>query len=172
MKVKVEGEPVADRPRPNRLDGATIADRRKKVAALYLRRQPMDAIAQQLDVSRSTVSLDLKALRQQWQEENREDIDAVITRELAELSEMERDVALRFHEMKESEWITARLRIKERRARLMGLDQPARIDATTGGMTLSGEWTEIRTILLGALLPYPEAREAASRALEAVDVEG
>jgi hypothetical protein len=41
---------------------------------------------------------------------------------------------------------------------IWGLDAPQKVDATTGGQPLSGEWVEIRTRILEALGAFPEAR--------------
>jgi hypothetical protein len=162
--------PMGDVERPDRLDELTILDRRRQIAALYLARQTQTAIAQKLGVSQQLVSLDLASLREDWKAEHRQDIDAIITREAAELDAMESQTAVKFATTGEVEWLNSRLRIKQRRAALLGLDQPARIDATSAGQSLGGG--RVTEALLIALAPFPEAREAAAAALlelEAVD---
>ena len=53
-------------------------------------------------------------------------------------------------------------------ARLLGeLDQ-----RTTVNVLVSPEWMEIRTVIVGALEPHPEARGAVLRALDGVEVGG
>ena len=103
-------------------DAAEIAARRVIVASLHARRLRQDEIAEQLKVDQSTISRDLAAISKEWREQARETLDETIARELAELSEMERDCALQFSSKKEVDWIDQRRRIKERRAKLLGLD--------------------------------------------------
>lgn len=160
---------MADVSRPDRLDEFVIADRRKKVAALYLNRQTQAAIAQQLGCDRTTVGDDLKAMRTEWNEEHRADIDSIITREAAELDSIEGQAAQQFAQTKEVEWLALRLKTKERRARLLGLDQPSKTDWTSGGQRIGEEWTGLRTTILTVLEAFPEARLALAEALEVDD---
>ncbi len=115
---------MPDVDRPHRLNETAILDRRRQVAALYLARQTQEAIARKLEVSQTTVCDDLATLREEWRQEQQADIAAIIVRELAELSEMEGAAAIQFASTHEPAWILARLKIKDRRARLLGLDAP------------------------------------------------
>jgi hypothetical protein len=99
-----------------------IATRRKQVAALYLRRFTQQQIADQLGVDQKTVCTDIKAILAEYKREREDHID----REVAELEEMERDTALQFHGTKGREWISERRAIKERRAKMLGLDAPVK----------------------------------------------
>ncbi len=58
----------------------------------------------------------------------------------------------------------------ELQARLLGLlDDRAKVDVTVAAsITVSGEWIALRTALLRALAPVPEAREAVTRAIAQV----
>lgn len=107
-----------------------IEDRRRKVSQLYLRRQTQESIAQALGVSQATISDDLTHLRKQWAAENVENLDQVKVREAAELDEMEADAAVEFSKRKSVEWYDRRLKTKERRAKLLGLDAPVKSDST------------------------------------------
>lgn len=106
-----------------------IHERRQKVAQLYLRRQTQEEIGRVLGVSQDTISLDLKALREKWAAENVENLDQVKVREAAELDEMESEAAVEFSRRKNWEWFDRRLKVKERRAKLLGLDAPTKTDA-------------------------------------------
>lgn len=121
---------MADVDRPHRLDEVAITERRHHVAALYLRRVTQEQIASKLGCSQQTVSADLTALKEQWKQEHQQDVEAVILRDLAELDVMEADCALQFAATHEVTWIAARLKIKERRAKLLGSDKPVRQEHT------------------------------------------
>ena len=101
-----------------------LDDRRRKVAQLYLRRVPMGEIATQVNVHKSTITRDLQHLSREWLAESMTDTKILKARELAELDEMEYDCALQFSAKKHVEWTHARLRIKQRRAKMVGLDDP------------------------------------------------
>lgn len=118
---------VAGRPTPE--EKLAIEERRRKVASLWLAHVTQNEIARQLEVSQPTVSLDIKAIRQQYRAERTEILD----REAAELDQMERDAALQFAHTKAREWMSERRAIKERRARMLGLDAPAKVEASGPG---------------------------------------
>jgi len=107
-----------------------IEERQRKVAQLYLRRQTQTEIAKVLKVDQATISRDLAELRKQWAAENVENLDQVKVREAAELDEMEAEAAVEFSKRKNWEWFDRRLKCKERRAKLLGLDAPAKSDST------------------------------------------
>lgn len=106
-----------------------IAERRKKVSELYLRHQTQESIARVLGVSQPTVSLDIAALREQWKAAGLMNTDEVKVREVAELDEMEAEAAVEFSKRKNWEWFDRRIKVKERRAKLLGLDEPAKVDS-------------------------------------------
>lgn len=158
---------MADVERPDRLDEVTILDRRRRVASLYLAHQTQTTIARTLSVSQTTVSEDLAALKEEWRRESLTDIAQVIEREAAELDEMERRAAIADAKWKTPEWFDRRLKVKERRARLLGLDQPQKADFTSGGQSLSADLLQT---LLSALAPFPEARAHVAAQLVALEV--
>lgn len=135
--------------RPNRLDETAIEDRRRKVAQLYLRRQTQEAIAQSLGVTQATISMDLAELRKQWAAQSVDALDEVKVREAAELDEMESEAAVEFSKRKNWEWFDRRLKVKERRARLLGLDAPTKTDANVNIGKLSDE--ELKSATKAAL---------------------
>jgi DNA-binding transcriptional ArsR family regulator len=130
---------MADVKRPNRLDETAIAERRKKVSQLYLRHQNQYEIARALGVSQQTVSLDIAALREAWKAEGVTNFDQVKEREAVELDEMEAEAAIQFSRRQNWEWFDRRIKVKERRARMLGLDAPVKTDSNVNVRTLSDE---------------------------------
>ncbi len=115
-----------------------VKNRRKKVAALYLNKVDQADIADKLSISQATVSRDIKALAEEWHNEAMLDINTHISRELAELERMELETAAMYQTAKREDkpsskreaisWMETRLKIKDRRAKLLGLDQPQKLD--------------------------------------------
>ena len=102
-------------------------ERKAKVARLYLGRNTIASMARMLEVTTQTIQRDLKDCREQWQGDQLENTAEQITRELEELQKMESDCDAQFLATKDPVWIEKRMRIKERRAKLMGLDKPSQI---------------------------------------------
>lgn len=101
--------------------------RRLQVAELYYRlRLRQQEIADRIGCNQSTISRDIKALDKQWLKRIAGKVDVIRGRELGDLDEMERDCAIQFQTSKDPRWISERLKIKERRAKLIGLDVPER----------------------------------------------
>ena len=130
-------------------EAVKIEERRRKVLQLYLRHQTQAEIGRVLGVDQKTISNDIAAIRAGWKEANTFDFDAIKQREAAELDEMEAEAAIEFGRKKSSEWFTNRLKVKERRARLLGLDEPAKVDSNVKVeqknyvvSAESGDWTE------------------------------
>jgi predicted transcriptional regulator len=120
---------------------AEIEERRRKVAGLYLSRVKQEDIARQLGVSQPTVSLDIKAILAEYRAERHEQID----REAAELDAMEQQAAAGFTRRKDRQWLETRLKIKDRRAKLLGLDAPTKqeVSGPDGGdvrITYVNDW--------------------------------
>ena len=103
---------------------AKIEQRRVAVASLLTARVPYRQIAERLDISIATVSRDVAALLAQWAREQRpDDRNRWRATELMKLDEMEMALtpqARRGHEGA----VDRTLRIMERRAKLLGLDEP------------------------------------------------
>jgi transcriptional regulator with XRE-family HTH domain len=122
-------------------------ERRLKVQQLYFRmRLTQEEIAEQLGVHQATVSRDVKAIVQGWRDEYLGDTDLIRARELGDLEAMERDAALEFQRTKEVRWMAERRHIKERRARLCGLDAPA-------GVEISGKDGGDISVVIGGVKP-------------------
>ena len=119
---------MAERNARRALKSAEIEARRQQVASLTLHKVHQTEIARRLGVAQSTVSRDLKVIEAGWRRAAAADLDELKARELAELEEMERDLLRRLDAKPGLAFrlISLRLRVKERRARLMGLDAPLR----------------------------------------------
>lgn len=68
-----------------------IAERRPKVAALYLAGKVQTEIAAELGVDQATVSRDLKALQKEWSEQALRDLDQAKAEQLAKIDRLERE---------------------------------------------------------------------------------
>ena len=135
---------MSDLKRPDRLDEVAILDRRRQVAQLYLTHQTQVTIARHLGVAQSTVSEDLAALKQCWREQSIADLEAVLVREACELDEMEAELVRRYTEERTPDWIVLRLKVKERRAKLLGLDAPVKAHVEGGELfkVYVGNWVD------------------------------
>ncbi len=63
-----------------------IAHRREKIAEYYLKGKRQSEIAEMLGFDQSTISLDLKAIRNQWLDSALRNFDDLKSQELAKLS--------------------------------------------------------------------------------------
>jgi IS30 family transposase len=106
-------------------------ERRLKVARLWAQHRNQTEIAKALGVNQSTVSRDLQVITARWVAEAVHDVGEIRARELAELDEMEKELAARWLQERRPEWMRLRLAVKERRAKLLGLDMPVKIAPTT-----------------------------------------
>lgn len=109
-------------------------ERRGKVSEMYFRlgMRQME-IAEQLRVSQPTVVRDLKILLARWRETSVGDLQSLRGKELADLTEMERDCALQFQATKDPRFMAERRLIKKQRAELLGLEAPVRLAGADGG---------------------------------------
>lgn len=110
---------------------AIAVARRRKVAALFLRRMTQVEIAARLKIAQSTVSTDLKAVEADWRHEAAASLAEHKARELAELDTIELAAADRFLKTKNLDALRIRLDVKKRRAALLGLDAPKATSITS-----------------------------------------
>lgn len=103
-------------------DSAGREARRVQVMTLYLARWTQTQIAKKLGVSQPTVNDDIRRARAEYRAERVDLLD----RECDDLEAMERDAAMGFARTRDKEWLETRLRIKKRRAELLGMDAPKR----------------------------------------------
>ena len=114
---------------------AAITRRRAQVANLLTSRISQEEIARTLQVEPATITRDVRVILAGWDQRAHEGADVIRSRELADLEQMERDCAVAFSGDKKDGWVGRRLQIKERRAKLLGLDAPAKQELS-GGVTL------------------------------------
>jgi len=107
-----------------------VQQRRATVAQLFMARVSQREIAKQLDESDAVICNDVKILQAAWQRAMIDDPVKERLRELAEIDDMERYAALQLVQTRDGIWWDRRLRAKERRARMLGLDAPFKIDKT------------------------------------------
>lgn len=127
-----------------------IANRRKLVAIYTLKRMSQEDIADKLGVNQSTISRDLDFLQKQWLAAAQSDISKIKARELAALDLMEFEAAAMINTLLsdkknkngESEgkkdvgmalkYSEHRLKIMGRRAEMLGLYEPTKLDVNEG----------------------------------------
>jgi len=107
-----------------------ISERRAKVAKLIHARIPQFQIAEILGVSKETVKCDAEWLREQWREEALQDVDEQLQRELEELSVWEARLSAWAMKHKNPMYVDRILKIKDARAKLLGLYRPAKVALT------------------------------------------
>jgi len=119
---------LSEQKTPTRAD--VIAMRREAVAAMRARglslrqiRENLKKLDPPIEVSHGTISRDVQIIRAEWKQKATESIDEWIASELADLDELEKQA-----------WREKRydliLKIKDRRAKLLGLDKPMRTELT------------------------------------------
>jgi len=106
-----------------------IAARRTQVATLRLAHLDQREIAARLDVSVGTVNSDLQAIRKEWAERRDTSYDDWLAEELAKLDRLERSL-LPLALQGAAPVADRILAIMDRRARMMGLDKPAKAEVT------------------------------------------
>lgn len=95
-----------------------MEERRRKVAGLHLQGVKVGPIAKAMKCNRNTITLDITWLETEWRKELIDDPVALKARELAKLETMERTAAGE----KGPVWFSQRLKVMERRAKMLGLD--------------------------------------------------
>ena len=145
----------AMRPKQKKLQSQMrILERRKKVSELYLRRYTMLQISELLNTCLKTISNDIIAIKKEWQEEAKDSIAEVISRELAEIQHLENEAAKQFIRQRDKAFLELRLKCKDRRAKLLGLDAPEKHEdklEVSGGLDLSLLTDEELDVIQGIL---------------------
>jgi hypothetical protein len=109
-------------------EAAEIERRREAVARLILDGNTYRDIAEQLDVSLGTIADDVSELRDAWRERYAEDFAAHASIELAKLDRAEQVLWPQIDDGKLAA-IETFVKISRRRAQLLGLDRPERVEA-------------------------------------------
>ena len=147
-----------------------IAQRRQRVADLYLQGWTQDAISRELGISQPQVAGDLKKINQAWRQSAIRDFDAARDVELARIQRMEREAWAAWersqqpsqtavvdgqagaqrakrtvkHQHGDARFLDIVLRCSEARRQLLGLDAPTKIAPTTpDGQPLTREQRDI-----------------------------
>lgn len=112
-----------------------INHRRKLVAAYRLNHVNEEDIATQLGVSQSTISRDLDSINKRWIADSQQNIREIKARELAELDFMEFEAAKKIQALFKNNdlgmalrYAAHRLDIKDRRAKMLGLYEPTKLE--------------------------------------------
>jgi hypothetical protein len=117
---------------PKKTKKAVIQERRAKVAALVLSGMTYREIKQEIGCSMGTISSDMKAMMEQWSNEQVQNLDDWREIELKRL-----DAALKAIwpqvEAGDLKANAAFVRLSERRSKLKGLDAPSKIAGHDGG---------------------------------------
>lgn len=118
----------------------TIEHRREQVSSMLASRVPYQQQADRLGVSKATIVKDVKAVRQRWRENYAAEYAGHVSEMLGQLNEIEKRLvprALAGGKVDERGnptmdlWALDRLFVlMERKARLLGLDAPQRIEVT------------------------------------------
>jgi len=119
-------------------------ERRAKVSELWKQKYKMTQIAEMLGVDVSTISRDIRYLDKQWVETQNLNIGDLRNRELRELDEMEQICILRLEALissptKGARWMEERLKIKQRRAQLLGIDAATKFEVHKPSQGISKE---------------------------------
>lgn len=110
---------------PSKRDDITA--RRTKVAEMLLARKTQMQMADELGVGQATINRDVKAIRKEWHAERMQDLEEYIADDLARLAAAEAAmwplvIAGKPHA------VDRLLSIMDRRAKLLGMDAPQRVD--------------------------------------------
>lgn len=138
---------VMPSPRPSARSAkkTEVSARRRKVAALHLSRVPQREIAKRLGVSETLISRDLDTIRERWTKEYISDHQKLKLRELAALDQDETRARSRLVNVPDADFKNfvkvqeIVLKIMDRRAKLLGLDAPQKVEAS-GQATLRVEF--------------------------------
>jgi len=151
--------------RKPRRSASQLARDRRRIAELYLEGWLQADIAEELELSQSTISNDLNALHKRWLESSLIDFDQAKAVEIAKVDKLEREYYRAWRESKEDKEIsvtekavgekprsTAQIRREgqvgdprflagvqwciERRCKILGIDAPTKTDLTSKGERL------------------------------------
>lgn len=127
-----------------------LTRRRARVTQLALAYVPQAAIAIEVGVSEATVSNDMKVIRRAWLDDAKSDIQTAIVKELGSLDRLESRLWSQFGSGdaitndERTRTALAILKTKERRAKLLGFDQPDLLEVTISDERLQYEVRELR----------------------------
>jgi hypothetical protein len=163
-----------------------IADRRRKVQALWLRGTSTAAIAEQLKTPDRTIRRDVAAVAEELRATYADELHSQLARTVAHLRAVQAEAWALLEELRRSKdvakvagarvgvlnAITAAEQLVAKVSGLVSGDTAISVQTsmTTVTFVTSPEWQRTRAALLAALAPYVEARVAVAEAL--VTLEG
>ena len=119
---------------------------RNEAAKLVLQGVPQTEIARMFGVTPAQVSYDLKAIRKRWLEQTTFDLDQAKAQECAKIDNLERTYWMAYDSLVESgdgpsafetsAILNGILNCINRRCRLLGLDEPVKVDQRTINFTI------------------------------------
>jgi hypothetical protein len=112
-----------------------IEKRRTEVAFLMMAHFTYREMAEKLGVAPATISEDVKAIREEWRQRSSADYGSYLAEELAKLDLLEREVGTMALSGGPEGGVNLAavdrlLAIRDRRARMLGLDSPSRVEVT------------------------------------------
>jgi len=121
---------------------------------------PQHEIARRVEVSEATISKDLKAIREEWREEAKADVQAALMREIRSLDRLEAQMWSQLAGSVDPDVKTRTantiIRCKERRAKLYGFDRPdlidLRITAEQAAEVIEQDIAELEAIIEGRVV--------------------
>jgi hypothetical protein len=149
-----------------------VAERRHKVAELWLRGVPVSRIAVAVEAPVRTVRTDIEMVRTQLQQERQAELEVRRDRSVAVLRKVQQEAWALFHRIDDisTSKIGALNTIssaEERIARLEGTLGPnVAINQTTNvNMVTQEEWQRMQEVIAQALMAHPQARIDVAAAL-------
>lgn len=151
-------------------DRALIDARRRDVSDLWLQGMPVLRIAATLNIPQRTCRRDVAAVRAQIAAEQKEDLEARRDRAVSVLRKVQLAAWETYHTAQDKSLnkigaLNTIISAEKDIARLLGISGPDIAQNVTLTMLSSPEWQQVTATLLSALLPFPQARAAASDAL-------
>ncbi len=113
-----------------------IVERRRNVASLLLRQTQKQQIAALVGVTLDTITADTHWLEAKWRAELIDDPVALKAKEWAEIEEAESECWENYSASRDPRWLTELRGWKERKAKLLGLDCPLKIDQRSINFTI------------------------------------
>lgn len=169
----------------HRVAATEIAERQREVGRMHLERIPQWEIAERLKLTEATVSRDLKAVREEWRAEARSNVGEATEREIKSLEASEarlraswtRILANRrmkpgLRTLAECKLNAELVRIATHRAKLLGLEAPAKVVHTgAGGGPIGHDVRAQVAVNPVAVVVDPELRRLACELLERAAVD-
>jgi DNA-binding CsgD family transcriptional regulator len=139
----------AGRPVTN-AETARIAERRAEVAGMLLDHRTYREMAELLYCSAATITEDVKSIREAWRERYLSHYHEHAALELAKIDQVERKLWPQIDDGKLAA-IETWIKLSRRRAQLLGLDKPERVEATVRRSEPATDGRTIAEVLTSAM---------------------